>query len=1161
MKRGLPGDINGDGEVNAKDLIRLRKYFSGWEVEVDEVALDVNGDGEINAKDLIRLRKYFAGWNVEIFYGVSPSVCAHSLNKVAAVAATCTAKGNDEYYVCEKCNKIFADETAKTELSAAPIIEAKGHVEQILEAVAPTCTQTGLTAGKICAVCNTVLVEQEVIKATGHTEVIDEAVEPTCTNTGLTQGKRCSVCGTVLVEQEVIPCHKYGAWSWSVEPTEKTKGVIKRSCSDCGTTQTKEVPALYVLDKNGNQTIEVNSVYTYSRDGESCTASGRTDLFNITVDGSVLTIEKVVKTNHYIVVNNVAKYIKAGQLCVDSDYDYKIEAFDDITCNAAGVEGFFTCDECNKKVKVYVRSEHIAFDEKFQVGEDKEKSVAPTCTAAGVKYYHCGNCGSEVCVTVPALGHDVVCAKVHEPTDNNSNWVFDLMCRTCNETLDSAVSEKAPTIMEVAATCTENAYIVYTDIVIGKNADGTDKILLDYNGYPVKTRVEKAGTALGHYNGVLGRAVRDNEVFDMRDEINAQAFTSIGGLSCADSSKENPSDGVYTCDVCHNTFLVKIYMSHKGEIKTDKYATCTESGEYTIIKCDDCKATNIKYEVPALGHNKVYTIAKTDSDIVATWKCDRVNLSIVADPTEVDPDHTKVVETACDAADAVQKTVKSYAIIIKSTCKDYGKARLTYEDGSTEDVMLERCGHILNGKEMVLADVDNKVFYDYRLAGVELTVDESEITCDEDKLASLTCANAMFRCDVCNKARQIFVKKEHVYQNGSCIGCGCEIKYSENLSFTLNSDGASYSVSKGSCTDTEINIPPVYNSLPVTSIGEHAFDGCNKLTNIIIPNSVTIIGFAAFIDCGGLIGITIPNSVTSISALAFSGCSGLEEINVTSGNTKYYSENNCLIEAKTKTLISGCKNSVISNDVMRIGDWSFSGCSGLISITIGNGVTSIGGWAFSGCSGLEEIKVASGNTKYYSENNCLIETETKTLILGCKNSVIPNDVTKIGDWGAFCGCNGLTSITIPDSVTSIGECAFSGCSGLTGVAIGNSVTSIGGSAFSFCSELTSVTISDSVTSIGDDAFLYCSRLTSVTIPDSVTSIGDGAFLYCNGLTNVTIGNGVTSIGYYAFSSCSGLKTIKFVGTCKQWAAVTKNSGWNDGVPATKVICNDGEVDL
>ena len=161
---------------------------------------------------------------------------------------------------------------------------------------------------------------------------------------------------------------------------------------------------------------------------------------------------------------------------------------------------------------------------------------------------------------------------------------------------------------------------------------------------------------------------------------------------------------------------------------------------------------------------------------------------------------------------------------------------------------------------------------------------------------------------------------------------------------------------------------------------------------------------------------------------------------------------------------------------------------------------------------------------------------------------IPNSVTTIGQ-NAFMYCSGITSVTIPDSVTSIGNQAFLGCSGLTSITIPNSVTTIGRYAFNGCSGLTSVTIPNSVTTIGENAFDGCSGLTSVTlntnanavfsnlltifgnqvteyvIGNNVTSIIEEAFRNCTGLTSVTIPNSVTSIGSYAFQNCSGLISI------------------------------------
>ena len=279
---------------------------------------------------------------------------------------------------------------------------------------------------------------------------------------------------------------------------------------------------------------------------------------------------------------------------------------------------------------------------------------------------------------------------------------------------------------------------------------------------------------------------------------------------------------------------------------------------------------------------------------------------------------------------------------------------------------------------------------------------------------------------------------------------------------------------------TSVTIP---NS--VTFIGNSAFSRCSSLTSVTIPNSVSSIENYAFYDCSSLTSVTIPNSVSSIGCAAFSNCSGLTSIDVALENTHYSSIDGVLYNYAQDILIQcpGAKTSVtIPNSVTSIGESAFSGCSGLTSVTIPNNVTSIAWSAFSNCSGLTSIDVASENTHYSSIDGVLYNYAQDTLIQ----------------------CPGAkTSVTIPNSVTSIGGGAFYGCSGLISVTIGNNVTSI-----------------------GDDAFYECSGLISVTIPNSVTSIGDYAFYECSGLTSVTIGNSVTSIGDYAFYSCSSLTSIK-----------------------------------
>ena len=315
-------------------------------------------------------------------------------------------------------------------------------------------------------------------------------------------------------------------------------------------------------------------------------------------------------------------------------------------------------------------------------------------------------------------------------------------------------------------------------------------------------------------------------------------------------------------------------------------------------------------------------------------------------------------------------------------------------------------------------------------------------------------------------------------------------------------DGIAYNIingSEASVTYTNELSSSNYNGLSVANIPVTVtFNG--------VTYNVTSIGSYAFSYCTSLTSVNIPNSVTSIGVFAFEGCSDLTSMIVDNDNTAYDSRDNCnaIIETATNTLIAGCKYSVIPYTVTSIGNGAFSYCTSLTSVNIPNSVTSIGNGAFAGCYSLTSMTVDNDNTAYDSRDNCnaIIETATKTLIAGCKNTVIPNSVTSIGDV-AFSYCNGLTSVNIPNSVTSIGNYAFSNCSGLTSINIPNSVTSIGYGVFS-----------------------NCTRLTSVNIPNSVTFIGYYVFSRCRGLRNLQFNAINCTIGNYTFDDVN-LSNLRF----------------------------------
>ena len=372
----------------------------------------------------------------------------------------------------------------------------------------------------------------------------------------------------------------------------------------------------------------------------------------------------------------------------------------------------------------------------------------------------------------------------------------------------------------------------------------------------------------------------------------------------------------------------------------------------------------------------------------------------------------------------------------------------------------------------------------------------------------------------------------------------------------------------------------------VTSIGKSAFGGCTRLTSVIIGNSVTNIGDYAFYNCTSLesvnysgtksqwIAITI-GSDNSYLTHAFIKCTdGIigNGNTVTVDSVKYklnddYTAQVISYSGKPKNItISECVSyESYTFKVTGIGDKAFYKCTSLTSVTIPDSVASIGYSAFEDCKSLTSVNYSGTKSQWKSIIFGSYNDELENAIIKCTDGVIGNGNTvtidnleyKInndytaslvdykgilknitisksvtyegytfnvtGIDGAFNGCTSLTSVTIPDSVTNIGNYAFNGCTSLTSVTIPNSVTSIGDSAFSNCTSLTSVTIPDTVTSIGN-AFYNCTSLTSVTIPDSVTSIGS-AFYNCTSLTSVTIPDSVTSIGSSAFSGCTSLTSV------------------------------------
>ncbi len=426
-----------------------------------------------------------------------------------------------------------------------------------------------------------------------------------------------------------------------------------------------------------------------------------------------------------------------------------------------------------------------------------------------------------------------------------------------------------------------------------------------------------------------------------------------------------------------------------------------------------------------------------------------------------------------------------------------------------------------------------------------------------------------FSCKCGEKGEQTFEYGEplpHSYNaDRICENCGY-IKPSEGLRYVLNDDESGYiCVGIGSCDDTYVVIPSVYNGLPVVAIGEEAFSNTNRypknsITKMTIPDSVTDIGVSAFSGCGLLTSINIPASVTIISDKTFYDCSSLTEIIIPDGVTSIgngaFSDCNSLTSA------------AIPSGATCISDNLFYGCESLTDITIPDGVTSIGYHAFEECSALASIN-------------------------------IPDRVTEIYGF-AFFRCTSLTSLTIPVSVTSIGDWAFDGCRKLAEIINNSNLNIVKGEIDNGCVAYYALSVKKGGTSdiinqgdyqfitvdgvnylsnyvgtdtkitlpasyngqnymLGDHAFDGYTPLRSITIPSSVTGIGDYAFYSCYNLTNITIPESVTNIGEGAFAGCyrlvevinnSSLDIVKgevYNGRAAYYALSVKKGGTSDVV--------------
>jgi len=306
-------------------------------------------------------------------------------------------------------------------------------------------------------------------------------------------------------------------------------------------------------------------------------------------------------------------------------------------------------------------------------------------------------------------------------------------------------------------------------------------------------------------------------------------------------------------------------------------------------------------------------------------------------------------------------------------------------------------------------------------------------------------------------------------------------------------DGFEYKIENSEVTITgysgiaaELIIPDTIQGHTVRRIGEDAFKNCDKITSVIVSDSIYDIGDCAFAWCDRLTDIRISDSVTFIGEHLFNGCGNLSQIKVDENNTMYDSRENCnaIIETSTNTLLCGCKNTIIPDTVTTISYGSFWGCeslndinipnsvtfidkqaflecNSLVSITIPASVTEMGVYVFSNCDSLEAIYVDDENTAYCDFEGVLFDKAMTTLIRyprakKASSYHIPHGVLYL-DNGCFTDCENLTEVILPESLEQLIYNTFTGCDNIKEFTVPKSVWRIGASAFN-CKGMTDITI-------------------------------------------------------------------------------------------------------
>ncbi len=1158
----------------------------------------------------------------------------HLITRVAAVAATCTENGNVEYWHCDRCDKYYSNAEGTTEITAESIVTTKlGHDIKDVAAKAATCEEIGWNAHRACSRCD--LKENYTpVPANGHDygELISGTLA-TCTSTGTYAHFTCSVCEKNFDQDKnsisslTIPKleHSYVETS-NTSPTCTEKGEIVYTCELCFATRTvtpaalghnlQVTPALaatctedghveyyycnkcdrYYLDENAENAVEESSVVIektghslvfVSASNNTCTDAGNVAHYFCSV------------CNEYFEDENAENPTTEQAVTLPVlGHDWQITDSIPSTCTENGSVDY-QCSRCGEtKTDISYAIGYHTYDEWeittpaacLTAGEQRhvcticlyeETQVIPalghsygewnvitsaTCTNAGSQQHVCSACSHEESQDIPALGHSYGEWSVTTPPTCTNAGSQQHVCSACSLEESQDIPALGHDFDEdyVCAVCGTIRYIelVFTLLpeetayVVSSTLPGrmTDVVVpSSYEGKPVVSIADGAFSGLTLLEAIV--------IPDGVTSIGAGAFAGCTDLASVTLGKDVKSIGASAfaeCEKIENVFfkgtladwcgiafsstpLVSVFTSFHYDTDDKTLPAILEIPDVTTISS---LAFSYRHEIKSVKFGASVPVLETDAFI----GCYILEIGFATSPAETEEEMTALEQTL-------------FASGILTHCIS---AYMDYVPGSQSFLHTDSNGYMLYEN----TNEDIKIFVGYTGAETTLTLPEGTM--------SVWHAALLSRTDVTEVT---------IPSTVTLIGDDAFAKTNADIIWTSLAEDTTATIGKYAFYQyggTELIFPE-----GVTEIGEHAFDCCENLERISLPDSLQELDAGVFFGCSSLREIAVPFIVTSLSddissddysvsdivsmplgilfgTTEYAGSIGVTQdytevlSNLTQGTATFY------IPASLRKVTIGRTPTQENNyrDVLTAN--AFYGCSFLTDVTVKSSILSIGSFAFYGCRNVNNLVFEDSSVLYYVGNYAFYDCISLTSML-----ITCEDVT-IGE-EAFTNCP-ISDAAIPASaitllskanlvnVTITGgselpDRAFAGATNLTNVFIGAGVTTFDSQAFYNCTSLNEVTYGSSVSdwckiSFADNGtsnpLFYADRLTvahigsgdvvsfepisgAVTLESTVTAIP--AYTFKNSaITAITLPAGVTSIGASAFYGCTDLVTVSFAET-------------------------------